>query len=219
VRILAAVAIPVLWSNLVLPRLRLGLRGRTAANATFATGYAVIFGAHGNSRRSGSGRCVPPSTIRGLLWGAALSAPILAGYAALLAVPTTRRRLAEFAAREPEVGLAEWITIHIPLGTVYSEELIFRVTLDPMLNRHNNALVTWIGPTAFGLWHIAPARAADDSVPGTVALTALGGLVLSRLRRHTRGTIAPVSLHLALNIGGAVAPHLADHLSPRTRRN
>ena len=218
-RILAAVGIPVLWSNLVLPRLRLGLRDRTAANAAFATGYAVIFGAGGSFRHRGSDLCAPPSSIRGLRWGVALSALVFAGYAALLAVPATRGRLTEFAAREPEAGLTEWITIHIPIGTVYSEELIFRATLDPLLNESNKVLGTWLGPTAFGLWHIIPARAAGDSVPGTVALTALGGLVLSWLRRRTSNTIAPASLHLALNIGGAVAPHLADRLSTRTRRS
>ncbi len=218
-KILAAMGIPVLWNNVVLPRLQLGMRHRTVANVAFATGYAAVFGVGGHR---GGELSRPParwSSMRGLRWGTALAAAVTAGYAALLTIPSTRARLAEFTARTPEVGVAEWVTIHIPLGTVYSEELIFRATLDPLLDGCDSSLGTWLGPTTFGLWHITPARTAGDSVPGTVALTTLGGLTLSLLRRRTGSTIAPALLHLALNIGGAVAPLVAERLPPHTRRS
>jgi len=192
----------VLWNGAILPRLSLRLRGRTLANAAFATGYAAIFGR--------SDRCTPTTT--GLRWGTALAAAVFAGYAALLSVPSTRTRLAELSTRSPEVGLVEWAGVHIPLGTVYTEELIFRGTLDPLLDKEIGTLGTWLGPATFGLWHITPARAAGDSVPTTIAATALGGLGLSWLRRHTGSTLTPALLHLALNTGGAIAPHLASRI-------
>jgi uncharacterized protein len=247
VRTVAAVVIPVLWSGAALPRLRLGLRGRTAANAAFATGYAVAFrtgaGAMPHVDRSSIDAHIGPglptiietccstrqyakpashiegcrgraenctqSSIRGLLWGTVLAVLVLAGYWTLLAIPATRTRLAEFTAREPEVGLLEWVTIHIPLGTVYTEELIFRTTLAPLLDETTGRFGALLGPATFGLWHITPARAAHDNVPATIAATTLAGLLLSWLRRHTGSTFAPALAHLALNAGGAIAPHAA----------
>ncbi len=108
--------------------------------------------------------------------------------------------------------------MHIPLGTVYSEELVFRGTLDPLLDHvfgpRTGAL---LGAAAFGLWHIAPARAVGDSVPATVAVTTAGGLVFGRLRRRTAGTVAPALLHLAMNAGGAIAPRLARRIETSSR--
>jgi membrane protease YdiL (CAAX protease family) len=239
-RTVAALCLPVLWNGVILPHLRLGLRGRTLANAAFATGYAAIFGAAGQltpsssrhalgrdplhtrrirpqARRNDKTRRHPATT--GLRCGTALAATVFAGYAALLAVPSTRTRLAELSTRSPEAGLAEWAGVHIPLGTVYTEELIFRGTLDPLLEDTTGRFGTWLGPVAFGLWHIAPARAADDSVPTTVIATALGGLALGWLRRRTDSTLTPALLHLALNTGGAIAPHLASRMTTSSTRS
>ncbi|MGY2062017.1 hypothetical protein ACW9HQ_44665, partial [Nocardia gipuzkoensis] len=103
----AAVSIPLLWSNRVLPRLGLGIRGRTAANATFATAYALAFGRgvqSGGARRgvqSGGAR-------RGVQSGGACpgiplgrparrplstfgpAAAVVAGYGVALAIPALR---------------------------------------------------------------------------------------------------------------------------------
>ncbi|WP_246011508.1 CPBP family intramembrane glutamic endopeptidase [Nocardia mexicana] len=196
-------SVPLAWSNVVLPRLGVGLRGRTVANVAFAAAYATAFGARPNW-----------CSRRGLRWGAAAAATITSGYAAALAIPPLRRRLAEFADRAPEVPLAEWAAIHIPLGTVYSEELVFRATLDPLLGTTLGPAGKWLSAATFGLWHVHPARAAGDNVPASVAATATGGLLLSWLRRHTDSATAPALLHLALNAGGAVAPHLARACRP-----
>jgi hypothetical protein len=201
------VAFPLIWSNMVLPRLGLGIRGRTAANAGFATAYAL-------ASRAEQGR----GSWRGARCGLLAAAGVVAGYVAALAVPSLRWRLAELAERGPEVSTAEWAAVHIPLGTVYSEELVFRGTLDPLLDHvfgpRTGAL---LGAATFGLWHIAPARAVGDSVPATVAVTAAGGLVFGRLRRRTAGTVAPALLHLAMNAGGAIAPRVARRIEASSR--
>ncbi len=193
-----------MWSNLVLPRLGSGIRGRTLANAVFATGYAAVF----DGRPEWLSR-------RGFVWGAAAFGAVGAAYGAGLAVPGIRDRIAGVADRAPEVSTAEWVGLHIPVGTVYSEELIFRGTLDRLfedagpVRRHCGALV-------FGLWHILPARSAGDSVPMTVAVTTAGGLLFSWLRRRTGSATAPALAHLALNAGGALAPPAAAALRGRS---
>lgn len=148
--------------------------------------------------------------MRGVGFGLLAASGVVAGYGVALAVPALRWRLAELTDRGPGVPTSEWVAVHIPLGTVYSEELVFRGTLDPLLDRvlgpRAGALV---GAAAFGLWHVAPARAVGDSVPATVVVTTAGGLVFGWLRRRTRGTVTPALLHLAMNVGGAIAPRLA----------
>ncbi|MEV6274187.1 CPBP family intramembrane glutamic endopeptidase [Nocardia sp. NPDC051832] len=127
-----------------------------------------------------------------------------------LAVPELRAKLIEFADRESEVAPAEWAAVHIPIGTAYSEELIFRGTLEPLLDNAFGARTSaFLGALTFGLWHVHPARATGDSVAGTVALTTLGGLVFGRLRRCGGSATAPFLLHWALNAGGVLAPRLA----------
>ncbi|MGY4098495.1 CPBP family intramembrane glutamic endopeptidase [Nocardia sp. R16R-3T] len=199
-----AIAIPLAWSNWVLPRLPLELRGRTAANAGFATGYALIFRGRPNWLSTG-----------GFGYGIASASVVAAGYGAAVATPELRRRLAGFADRAPDVPVEEWVAVHISIGTGYSEELIFRATLNPLLdNVFGSYFGALIGAVTFGLWHIRPARAAGDSVPATIAATAAGGLVFDLLRRRTDSATAPALAHFALNAGGALAPHVAAARSP-----
>ncbi|MEU6565143.1 CPBP family intramembrane glutamic endopeptidase [Nocardia nova] len=200
-RAVGGAAVALLWSNVVLPRSGWGIRGRTAANAAFATGYTLILGGRPNW-----------GSARGWRWGAAASGVIGGGYAAALAIPPVRERLAVTTDRAPEVGVAEWVTIHIPLGTAYSEEAIFRGTLDPLLERAAGPMGKWCGALVFGLWHIYPARAAGDNVAATIAATAAGGLFFSWLRHRTDSATAPALAHLALNLGGALAPRAARAL-------
>ncbi|MFE9582511.1 CPBP family intramembrane glutamic endopeptidase [Nocardia sp. NPDC006044] len=204
----AAVAIPLTWSDWVLPRLGLGVRGRTAANAAFATGYGAAF--HGSPNWF---------SAKGFRYGAVAASLVAAGYGAALAIPSVRSRLSEFGDRGPEVSPVEWIVVHIPVGTVYSEELIFRATLDPLLdNIFGTRAGAVLGALTFGLWHVRPARAAGDGVPVTVAVTAAGGVALGWLRRRTESATAPALLHLALNVGGAVAPRIARLFGPAAKR-
>ncbi|MFF0611902.1 CPBP family intramembrane glutamic endopeptidase [Nocardia tengchongensis] len=198
---LAALAIPLIWSNHLLPALRLDVRGRTAANTGYALAYTAAFGGDPNFR-----------SRRGLRAGVVAAATVLSGYAAALAIPATRRHLARLVDRGPGVSTLEWTALHIPGGTVLTEELVYRSTLTPLLERTAGELGTGVGALVFGLSHIQPARAAADPIAGTVALTTGAGLLFDLLRRHTGSATAPALLHLALNAGGALAPRLARRL-------
>ncbi|MFR9750779.1 CPBP family intramembrane glutamic endopeptidase [Nocardia sp. 004] len=201
----AAVVFPLAWSAVALPRLDVGVRGRTVATAGFATGYALTLRSTPNWR-----------SARGIRYGLLAASTVVAGYGAALTFPSVQQRAAALHGRSPGVSLLEWVVVHIPIGTVYSEELIFRGTLDPLLDDSFGAGTgALLGAVIFGLWHIAPARAAGDSVLGTVTTTTAGGLVFGALRRGTAGTAAPALLHLAINAGGAIAPHLARRLDGR----
>ncbi len=204
VRVVGAAVTALAWSNVVLPRSGLGVRGRAVANAAFATGYAAVFRGRPNW-----------VSARGLRWGTAAFGVVGMGYATAVAIPQVRERLVGVADRGPETDVAEWVTLHIPLGTVYSEETIFRGTLDPLLNEAVGPLGSWCDALVFGLWHIHPAQAAGDSVAATIAATTAGGMIFSWLRRRTNSATAPALAHLALNAGGALAPRVARALGNR----
>lgn len=191
-----ALAVPAAWNNLVLPGLRLPLRGRTAANLAFAVGYAALFGARPNWLSAG-----------GFRWGIAGAAMVFAGYGVALAVPALRRLPLEVAERVPETSTLEWIALHIPVGTVLAEEAVFRGTLDPLLDEvAHPTLAAALGALDFGVWHVDPARSVGESVAGTVAVTTAAGLVFGFLRRRTGSATAPALVHLAINAGGALLP-------------
>jgi uncharacterized protein len=202
----AALILPLLWNNRVLPALDLPLRGRTAANIAFATGYTKIF--------RGSPNWLSAS---GLRWGFGSAAIVLTGCAVALSIPSLRRLPLEIAVRAPETSTLEWIGLHIPVGTVLAEEAVFRATLDPLLAESAGASAPVISALDFGLWHIQPARAAGDPIPPTVLATTLAGLVFTELRRRSGSATAPALLHLAINAAGALAPAAARWVDELTR--
>ncbi|MFC6009909.1 CPBP family intramembrane glutamic endopeptidase [Nocardia lasii] len=201
-RRLVALVLPLLWNNRVLPALDLPLRGRTAANITFAAGYTKVF--------RGSPNWLSPSGFR---WGFASASVVLAGYVVALSIPSLRRLPLEIAVRAPETSTLEWIALHIPVGTVLAEEAIFRGTLDPLLTEVPAAPA--LSALDFGLWHIHPAKAAGDPLPPTLLATTLAGLAFSELRRRSDSATAPALLHLALNVGAALAPTAARWVAGR----
>ncbi|MGV9412825.1 CPBP family intramembrane glutamic endopeptidase [Nocardia sp. NPDC003693] len=202
-RLAVAVGLPVVWSNAVLPALGLNVRGRTTANAVFATAYALALG--------GRPRWM---SRRGLGAGAVAAGVVVGGYGAALAIPRVRRHLAELADRGPDVSAAEWTAVHIPIGTVYAEELVFRATLTPLLRERLGRPGKWLGALTFGLVHVRPARSAGDPVAATVGVTALAGVVLDHLYERTGSALAPALLHTAINAGGAALPIVARLLTP-----
>lgn len=110
--------------------------------------------------------------------------------------------------RERDIGLhpAVWLGLHIPVGTVWSEELAFRGVLQPMATEaFGRGLGGVVQAVAFGLAHIRPARAAGDSILGTVLVTGMFGWLLGWLRERSGSVAAPMLTHLALNEAGAVA--------------
>lgn len=177
------------WSTYVLPALGLDARARAVANASFAVAVAAVSG------RSAA-QLGLRNTVAGVKWGAAASAVPVIGSAVVAAIPALRRRV-----RPSEDELAEWVLFRIPVGTVLTEELLFRGVLD--------AASPALSPIFFGLWHIHPARAAGDTVVGTVVATAAAGVVFSWLRARSGSVLAPALLHYFLNAGGAVLAHLA----------
>ncbi|WP_433599946.1 lysostaphin resistance A-like protein [Nocardia sp. CA-135953] len=204
-----AVGVPLVWSNWLLPRSKLDLRGRTAANAGFATGYALAFRGRPNWL-----------SARGFGYGLASAGVVATGYGVAVAIPALRERLGGFADRAPDVPLDEWVAVHIPIGTVYSEELIFRATLNPLLDKEFGPRCgALIGAATFGCWHIYPARAAGDSVPASIAATAAGGGLFDLLRRRTDSATAPALLHFAVNAGGALAPRIAARFASTAARS
>jgi len=178
------------WSTYLLPSLGLDARRRAVANASFAVGVAAL-------SRTSAAELGLRNTAAGLKWGAAAAAVPVLGSAVVAAVPALRRRV-----RPSEDELAEWVLFRIPVGTVVTEELLFRGVLD--------AASPALSPIFFGLWHIHPARAAGDTVLGTVAATAAAGVVFSWLRARSGSVLAPALLHYFLNASGAVLAHLAS---------
>ncbi|QCH22388.1 CAAX amino terminal protease self- immunity [Mycobacteroides salmoniphilum] len=110
--------------------------------------------------------------------------------------------------RERDIGLhpAAWLGLHIPVGTVWSEELAFRGVVQPLAAEAcGQRLGGVVQAVAFGLAHIRPAHAAGDSVPATVLVTGLFGWLLGWLRERSGSVAAPILAHLALNEAGALA--------------
>lgn len=177
------------WSTYLLPALGLDARGRAVANASFAGAVAAV---SGHSAEQLGLR----NTAAGLKWGAAASAIPVLGSAVVAAIPPLRRRV-----RPSGDDLPEWVLFRIPVGTVLTEELLFRGVLD--------AASPVLSPIFFGLWHIHPARAAGGSVVGTVVATTAAGVVFSWLRARSGSLLAPALLHYFLNASGAVLAHLA----------
>lgn len=131
---------------------------------------------------------------------ASVVAAIVGASPALKAVRTSMR--------ERDIGLhpAAWLGLHIPVGTVWSEELAFRGVLQPMaIGAFGRGLGAVVQAVAFGLAHIRPARAAGDSILGTVLVTGMFGWLLGWLRERSGSVAAPMLTHLALNEAGAVA--------------
>ncbi|WP_419179054.1 CPBP family intramembrane glutamic endopeptidase [Prescottella equi] len=139
----------------------------------------------------------------GLRWGSAAAALPVVGYAVALAVPSLHDRFAVPDDVRDDFG--EWVSAHIPFGTVATEELLFRGLLTAVTEQaFPPAGATAIRAVTFGLWHVHPAHVADDSVPGTVAFTAAASLVFDWLRARSGSLLAPALLHLAVNAGGAL---------------
>ncbi|MGU3432314.1 lysostaphin resistance A-like protein [Actinomycetes bacterium M1A6_2h] len=184
-----AAASALLWNNLIGPALAPSPRTRAAANAAVAVGSTVVAGRLG-LRDLGLNRS-------GFRVGAAAASLPLTAYAVVGAVPALRTR---FVGR-PEGAPAEWLLFRIPVGTVLTEELLFRSVLytlsrsafGPHWSRAFDSVV-------FGLWHW---RVAGGSFP-TIAFTGVSATAFDELRRRGGGVIAPAMFHFAVNGGGAL---------------
>jgi membrane protease YdiL (CAAX protease family) len=115
----------------------------------------------------------------------------------------------------------------IPLGTVLTEEAIFRGVLPAVLTSyHRRRLPPGVTSSLlFGLWHVLPSlelptanaavrRVVGETAPlrvaaAAVASTTVAGLVLHSLRQRTQHLAAPVMVHLAVNVLGVLGVRFA----------
>jgi membrane protease YdiL (CAAX protease family) len=182
----------VAWSGLVDPRLP--ARWQPALRALLGTGLVAL-------TRAPTG-LHPTRVGPGLRWGAAAAAVVTAGTAATTALPAVRVAMRQ---RELPAAPVQWLTLRIPVGTVWSEETAYRAALaslgagafGPRGGRVLQAM-------AFGLSHIADARASGAPVVGTVLVTGAAGWVFGWLADRSGGVAAPMLTHLAINEAGAL---------------
>jgi membrane protease YdiL (CAAX protease family) len=144
-----------------------------------------------------------PRLASGLRYGAASAAVLGAGVAVSTALPAVRERMD--ARVLPRPGW-KWLTLQIPLGTVWSEETMYRGALGVLAeSAFGPAGGQLLQAGTFGLSHIVDARALGEPVLATVVVTGAAGWMFGWLARRSGSVVAPVLAHLAINESGALA--------------
>lgn len=140
---------------------------------------------------------------RGLALGAVTAGIVSAGVSATVAVPRVRSAM---SVREVPAPGWKWLTVDIPLGTVWSEEAMYRGALATLASAaFGPARGRMLQAAAFGLSHVTDARAAGEPVVPTVLVTGAAGWLFGWLAERSGSLIAPVLVHLAINESGAIA--------------
>jgi membrane protease YdiL (CAAX protease family) len=159
----------------------------------------------------------------GLRTGLAVAAVVAAVIALLVAVPATRSFFTDDQTVTSASATERWLKplVLIPLGTVVFEETIFRgVLLGVLLRVTSTRRAVVASAIVFGFWHVPPAIshasgsviAGVGAVLGTVAVTAVAGVVFAILRVWSGSLIAPICAHVATNSFAFVGAVVADHL-------
>jgi membrane protease YdiL (CAAX protease family) len=152
----------------------------------------------------------------GLRLGLTAAAVVTAGVAVSTAIPAVR---AGMAARVLPTSWWKWLLVDIPIGTVWTEEAIYRGALGTVA-----AEAFGPGPgrllqaVIFGLSHIPDARGAGEPVLGTVVVTGAAGWVFGWLATRSGSLLAPALAHLAINEAGALAALLVQRREVRLAR-
>lgn len=150
-----------------------------------------------------------PSGIR---VGVAGAAAVTVGVWATTQIPAVRAGMLE---RDLPVPAWKWLTVDIPLGTVWSEEMLYRGALGAVA-----AGALGPGPgrllqaAAFGLSHVVDARRTGEPVIGTVLATGMAGWLFGWLTARSGSVVAPMLVHLAVNEAGAVAAMAVQRRGP-----
>lgn len=149
----------------------------------------------------------PPRLWQGLRWGSAAGAVAAAAVAATTAIPPVRRSM---SARELPASTTVWLLLRIPVGTVWAEEAAFRAALAHLGSGADGGAFgrrggRFLQALAFGLFHIADARATGEPPAATVLATGVGGWVFGWLADRSGSLAAPMLAHLAVNEAGAIA--------------
>jgi membrane protease YdiL (CAAX protease family) len=167
----------------------------------------------------------------GCRWGLGAVAVVAGVYVVGLLAPLSRPAFQDvrYDLSLPEALHTAFVVI--PLGTVLLEELAFRSVLWGMLSRH---MTEWqvLATTSvlFGFWHVIPAARVGETnrgvadavgtvgswvlVAGTIALTAVGGLVFGEMRRRSGSVLASAGAHWATNALGVLFGLVAWRLDP-----
>jgi membrane protease YdiL (CAAX protease family) len=128
-------------------------------------------------------------------------------------VPAVRVSMAE---RELPTPASTWLGLRIPLGTVWAEEAAFRAALTAVADRGYGASGgRLLQAIAFGLSHIADARATGEPVLPTVLATGGAGWIFGWLAEHSGSLSAPMLAHLAINESAAIAALATQRASRR----
>jgi uncharacterized protein len=205
IKALALAAALIGWNGLVSPRVP--PRWHPLPHAVLGTTLVVATRAPLGLRA--------PALWSGVRQGLAAAAPVAAGVATGTAHPVVRATMAD---RELPAA-RRWLLLRIPFGTVWSEEASFRGALA-------SVGTAAFGPTggrllqatAFGLSHVADARATGVPVLPTVVVTGLAGWVFGWLADRSGSLAAPMLAHLAINETGAVAALRVQHSRARRRK-
>jgi uncharacterized protein len=145
----------------------------------------------------------PPRLWAGLRLGLAAGSAAATGVLTATSVPAVRLSM---AGRELPASASTWLALQIPFGTVWGEEAAFRAALAAVAGRaYGAAGGRLLQAVAFGLSHIADARAAGEPVLPTVLATGGAGWIFGWLAEHSGSLSAPMLAHLAINESAAAA--------------
>ena len=170
-------------------------RRHPLVQAALGTGLAVLARAPLGLR--------PPALWSGLRLGVVTAGSVALGVAATTALPFVRTAMADRDIPEPTL---RWLALEIPLGTVWSEETAFRAALGTVAtDAFGPSGGRLLQAAAFGLSHIADARATGEPVTGTVLVTGAAGWLFGWLAERSGSLAAPMLVHLAINEAGALA--------------
>ncbi|OSC39109.1 CPBP family intramembrane metalloprotease [Mycobacterium decipiens] len=110
------------------------------------------------------------------------------------------------SARELPASVPAWLGWQIPGGTVWAEEAAFRGALATVAaGTFGPAGGRILQAAAFGLSHIADARATGAPPVPTVLATGIAGWLFGWLADRSGSLAAPILTHLAINEAGALA--------------
>jgi membrane protease YdiL (CAAX protease family) len=162
--------------------------------------------------------------IPGAIYGGVAAGAVAIAYEVGIALPHTRGAFRDTRYRMRRRAALVVAVVTIPLATILFEEVAFRSVLWGLLLVEYGALVaTAVTSALFGVWHVLPALKlartntalagrGDPSglrtlltVLGTVAFTAVAGVLFAELRRRSGSVVAPMILHWATNGLGVLA--------------
>jgi membrane protease YdiL (CAAX protease family) len=200
-------------------------RSRPLVSALAAAGLAAAVRGSGVDARTIG--CDPEDVPRGLLWGGATAAAVVAAVGGLGAHPSAGARFRDARVTDASGREALWhLLVRIPLATALVEELTFRgVLLGLGLRGGGTKRALAVSSLAFGVWHIGaalhPERTAATgdvvgdhagttaiAVAGDVVATTIAGLGFGWLRLRSGSVLAPALAHAALNATAYAATRL-----------